>query len=69
VIDERAPGLEVAGPFVEIGAVPLSANSLAIGNLRYLKSAIDAAEGNGSRISPNFTLRVPSLMPRSSETA
>ena len=39
-------------PLVEIGAVPLSANSLAIGNLRYLKSAIDAAEGNGSKISP-----------------
>ena len=38
-------------PLVEIGAVPLSANSLAIGNLRYLKSAIDAADGNG-RISP-----------------
>jgi hypothetical protein len=38
-------------PLVEIGAVPLSANSLAIGNLRYLKSAVDAAEGNG-RISP-----------------
>ena len=37
--------------FVEIGAVPLSANSLAIGNLRYLKSAIDAADGTG-RISP-----------------
>ena len=34
-------------PFVELGAVPLSANSLAIGNLPYLKSAIDAAEGNG----------------------
>jgi len=34
-------------PFVEIGAVPLSANSLAIGNLRYLKSAVDAADGNG----------------------
>ena len=38
-------------PLVEIGAVPLSANSLAIGTLRYLKSAVDAAEGNG-RISP-----------------
>lgn len=38
-------------PYVEVGAVPLSANSLAIGNLRYLKAAIDAAEGNG-RISP-----------------
>src|SRR5215217_5443148 len=34
-------------PYVEMGAVPLSANSLAIGNLRYLKSAVDAAEGNG----------------------
>ena len=38
-------------PLAEIGAVPLNANSLAIGNLRYLKSAIDAADGNG-RISP-----------------
>jgi hypothetical protein len=38
-------------PFTEIGVVPLTANSLAIGNLRYLKSAIDAANGNG-RISP-----------------
>jgi hypothetical protein len=37
--------------FAEIGAVPLSANSFAIGNLRYLKSAIDAAEGAG-RINP-----------------
>lgn len=34
-------------PFVELGAVPLSANSLAFGNLSYLRSAIDAAEGNG----------------------
>jgi hypothetical protein len=34
-------------PFVEIGAVPLSANSLAIGTLPYLKAAIDAADGNG----------------------
>ena len=45
---EKTPLLK---PFVEIGAVPLSANSLAIGNLRYLQSAIDAAEGNG-RINP-----------------
>jgi hypothetical protein len=34
-------------PYVEMGAVPLSANSFAIGNLRYLKSAVDAADGNG----------------------
>jgi len=39
-------------PLAEIGAVPLNANSLAIGNLRYLKSAIDAAEGGNGRISP-----------------
>lgn len=38
-------------PYVEVGMVPLSANSVAIGNLRYLKSAIDAADGNG-RINP-----------------
>ena len=37
--------------YTEIGAVPLSANSLAIGNLRYLKSAIDAADGTG-RLNP-----------------
>ena len=34
-------------PFIEVGAVPLSANSIAIGTLPYLRSAIDAAEGNG----------------------
>jgi hypothetical protein len=39
-------------PFTELGAVSLSANSMAIGNLRYLKSAIDAAEGGGTRLSP-----------------
>jgi hypothetical protein len=39
-------------PFTELGAVALSANSMAIGNLRYLKSAIDASAGNGVRISP-----------------
>ena len=39
-------------PFTELGAVALSANSMAVGNLRYLKSAIDASAGNGMRISP-----------------
>jgi hypothetical protein len=38
-------------PYVEIGAVPLSANSFAIGNLRYIKAAVDAADGTG-RINP-----------------
>ena len=45
---EKNPMLK---PFVEMGAVPLSANSFAIGNLRYIKAAIDAADGNG-RINP-----------------
>jgi len=51
-------------PLVEIGAVPLSANSLAIGNLRYLKSAVDAAEGNGriSAASLESLLRDPNAL-------
>ena len=36
---------------VEIGGVALSANSLAVGNVPYLKSAVEAADGNG-RINP-----------------
>ena len=36
--------------FVEVGAVPLSANSIAVGNVRYLKSAIDALDGKGQRL-------------------
>ena len=50
-IAEQAEKNPILKPFAEIGAVPLGANTLAIGNLRYLKSALDAAEGNG-RISP-----------------
>jgi hypothetical protein len=41
---EKTPMLKA---YSEIGIVPLSANSLAIGNLSYIKSAIDAADGNG----------------------
>jgi hypothetical protein len=37
-------------PYTEVGAVALSPNSIALGNIRYLKSAIEAAEG-GPRIS------------------
>jgi len=33
--------------YLDVGIVPLSANSVAIGNLPYLKAAIDAADGNG----------------------
>ncbi len=46
-IATEAEKLPMLKSFVEIGAVPLSATSLAIGNLRYLKSAVDAADGNG----------------------
>lgn len=49
---------------VEVGAVPLSGNSLAIGNLPYLKAAIDAADGNG-RINPatlESLLRDPTVL-------
>lgn len=36
--------------FVEVGAVPLSGNSIAVGNVRYLRAAIDAADGKGPRL-------------------
>jgi hypothetical protein len=51
-------------PYTEIGVVPLSANSLAFGNLRYLKSAIDAASGNGriSAASLESLLRDPNAL-------
>jgi len=46
-IAAQAEKNSILKPYVEMGAVHLSANSLAIGNLRYLESAVDAAEGNG----------------------
>lgn len=51
-IEAEAQKNPILKPFTEIGVVSLSANSMAIGNLRYLKSAIDSAEGGGTRISP-----------------
>ena len=51
-------------PYVEIGAVPLSPNSLAIGNLGYIKAAVDAADGTG-RINPvviQSLLRDPNVL-------
>ena len=45
---EKTPMLKA---YTEVGAVALTANSIAIGNIRYIKSAIDAAEGTG-RIRP-----------------
>ena len=58
---EKTPLLK---SYVEMGAVPLSGNSLAIGNLRYLKAAIDAADGTG-RINPaalESLLRDPNVL-------
>ena len=58
---EKTPILK---PYAELGVVPLTANSVAIGNLRYLKSAIDAAEGTG-RINPSTLqslLRDPNVL-------
>ena len=58
---EKMPMLK---PYVEIGAVPLSANSFAIGNLRYIKSAVDAADGNGriSAATLNSLFRDPNVL-------
>jgi hypothetical protein len=50
-IAEQAVKTPLLKSLSEIGAVPLSGNSIAFGNLAYLKSAIDAAEGAG-RINP-----------------
>jgi len=36
--------------FIEVGAVALNANSIAVGNVRYLKAAIDALDGKGTRL-------------------
>jgi hypothetical protein len=58
---EKTPILKA---YSEVGIVPLSANSIAIGNLRYLKSAIDAAEGNGriSAATLESLLRDPNVL-------
>lgn len=50
--------------FAEVGIVPLSANSLAVGTPNYLRAAVDAADGNG-RISVgslNSLLRDPTVL-------
>jgi hypothetical protein len=51
-------------PFVEAGAVALTPNSLAIGNLRYINAAVAASEGTG-RIKPEILqslLRDPNVL-------
>ena len=63
-VAEQADKFPLLKSLAEVGAVPLSANSLAIGNLAYLKSAIDAAEGTG-RINPatiESLLRDPNVL-------
>lgn len=53
-IDELAKEAEknpLLKPFVEVGAVALTPNSIAIGNMRYINAAIAAADGTG-RIKP-----------------
>ena len=50
--------------FAEVGVVPLSANSLAVGTPNYLRAAIDAADGKGriSVESLNSLLRDPTVL-------
>ena len=50
-IAEEAKNTPLLQPYAEVGAVSLSGNSLAIGNTRYIKAAVDAADGT-ARISP-----------------
>jgi len=46
-IAEEAIKNPLLKPYSEIGVVALNANTLAVGNLNYLKAAVDASEGNG----------------------
>lgn len=50
--------------FSEVGIVPLSANSMAVGSPNYLRAAMDAADGNGriSVESLNSLLRDPTVL-------
>jgi hypothetical protein len=50
-IAAQAEKLPLLKSLVEVGAVALNANTLAVGSVSYLKSAIDATEGTG-RINP-----------------
>jgi hypothetical protein len=46
-IAEEAEKNPILKAYTELGAVALTANSVAVGNIRYVKAAIDATEGNG----------------------
>lgn len=63
-IAEQAAKTPMLKSLIEMGLVPLSANSIAVGNLAYLQSAIDASEGTG-RINPatlQSLLRDPNVL-------
>jgi hypothetical protein len=45
-IAEEAAKNPLLSPFAEVGVVALNSNTIALGNIAYLKSAVDAAEGN-----------------------
>ena len=63
-IAEQAAKTPMLKSLTEMGLVPLSANSIAVGNLAYLQSAIDASEGTG-RINPatlQSLLRDPNVL-------
>lgn len=63
-IAEQAKTTPLLKSFSEIGAVSLNANTLAFGNLNYLKAAIDAGNGNGriNSTAINSLLRDPNAL-------
>ena len=70
-IAEQAQKNPILKPLTEIGVVPLTGNSIAIGNLRYLQSAIDAADSGTGRINPaalQSLLRDPNALVAASGT-
>jgi hypothetical protein len=63
-IAEAAQKNPLLKSFVEMGAVALNSNTLAVGNISYVKAAVDASEGTG-RISSevlNSLLRDPNAL-------
>ena len=63
-IAEAAQKNPLLKSFVEIGAVALNSNTLAVGNVGYLKAAVDAASGNGriNGTALNSLLRDPNAL-------
>lgn len=53
-IAKQAEKMPLLKPFVNVGAVALSPNSVAIGNYGYIKSAAEAAENGTGRIKPEM---------------